>query len=226
MLASAAVIDDALTDEDTQNKTIIIDAMWNRLQKHRLFPISSSWSYLFWIILSSLLSSTKKERGRRHKRSSTKPSASTRRSLMVCQFEVYESFVRALSDLCICIVIKFSSIIMQLLPFRFKDTLAHHLDATRVINQYLGWNSIALGFLDKHNNRWQEKRTDWCVAVFGDLGWMLFLIGDNVALISDIILMVSSYSRHLRTCLRSEELSGLCFLCQSSMLPSVLTRGD
>ena len=38
------------------------------------------------------------------------------------------------------------------------------------------------------------------------------------------ILLVSSYSRHLRTCLRGDELSGLCSFCQwSSMLPSVLT---
>ena len=49
-------------------------------------------------------------------------------------------------------------------------------------------------------------------------------LGENIALISDIVLMASSYSRHLRICLRSDELSGLCSLCQwSSMLPSVLT---
>ena len=61
MLASAAVNDAALTDEHTQSKTIIMDSMWNRLQQHRLFPISSSWSCLFWIILISLLSSQKKK---------------------------------------------------------------------------------------------------------------------------------------------------------------------
>ena len=147
---------------------------------------------------------TEKERGRRHKRTSTKPSASTRSALMVCQFEVYESFVRALSYLCICIVTRFSFMIMQLLPFRFKNILAHHFRATGLTSQYLSWNTIALGFLDKHSNRWQETRTDWCATLFGDLGWILFLFGDNVALISDIILMVSSYSRHLRTCLRSD----------------------
>ena len=78
MLASAAVNDAALTDEHTQSKTIIMDAMWNRLQSQRLFPIGSSWSCLFWIILISLMPSQKKKRWEsRHKRNSTKPSAST-----------------------------------------------------------------------------------------------------------------------------------------------------
>ena len=78
------------------------------------------------------------EKGRRHKRTNTKPSASTRDVLMICQFEVYESFAHALSHLCICIVVRFSFMIMQSLPFRFMSTLAHQFRATGVISQFLG----------------------------------------------------------------------------------------
>ena len=167
---------------------------------------------------------SKKERGRRHKRNSTKPSVSTWSALMVYKFEVYVSLARALSYLCTCIVVRFSFMIMQVLPFRFKSTLAHHFRVTGVISQFLGWDASASGFLDKHNNRWQQTRTDWCATVFWYLGRILFFSGENVTLISDIILMISSYSRHLQICLRSDELSGPCSLCQwSSMLPSVLT---
>ena len=47
--------------------------------------------------------------------------------------------------LCICIVTRFSFMIMQLLPFRFKSVLAHHFRATRVISQFLGWDASATG---------------------------------------------------------------------------------
>ena len=97
-------------------------------------------------------------------------SASTWSALMVYQFEVYVSLARALSYMCTGIVTRFSFMIMQLLSFRFKNILAHHFRATGVISQFLGWDTIALGFLDKHSNRWQETRSDWCATVFGDLG--------------------------------------------------------
>ena len=125
MLASAAVNDAALTDEHAKQNH-------HHGRDVKQTSTAQALSDKLFLILSVLDHSdfteviTKKER-KTSQTNQYKTISINVSALMVCQFEVYVSLARALSYLCMCIVTRFSFMIMQLLPFRFKSILAHHL---------------------------------------------------------------------------------------------------